>query len=132
MGFGVVFLWMIARPAIRSLRKKDIPALIVLGVVTGFMTTFFLAAVDRIPLGTAVAIEFLGPLTVAGIMSKKRKALIWPLLALIGVVLLTEPWHGTIDLAGVGFALAAGTCWGLYNLFTQLDLTYSLVSSLGR
>ncbi|WP_232020973.1 EamA family transporter [Acidipropionibacterium jensenii] len=119
MCFGVVFLWLIARPAIRSLRKKDIPALIVLGVVTGFMTTFFLAAVDRIPLGTAVAIEFLGPLTVAGIMSKQRKALIWPLLALIGVVLLTEPWHGSIDLAGVGFALAAGTCWGLYNVFTQ-------------
>jgi inner membrane transporter RhtA len=52
-------------------------------------------------------------------MSKQRKALIWPLLALIGVVLLTEPWHGSIDLAGVGFALAAGTCWGLYNVFTQ-------------
>lgn len=119
MCFGVVFLWIIARPAIRALRKKDIPALIVLGVVTGFMTTFVLAAVDRIPLGTAVAIEFLGPLTVAGIMSKQRKALIWPLLALIGVVLLTEPWHGTIDLAGVGFALAAGACWGLYNVFTQ-------------
>lgn len=119
MCFGVVFLWMIARPAIRSLRRKDVPALIALGVVTGFMTTFFLAAVERIPLGTAVAIEFLGPLTVAGLMSKHRKALIWPALAFVGVVLLTEPWHGRIDLAGVGFALAAGTCWGLYNLLTQ-------------
>ncbi|WP_343029905.1 EamA family transporter [Kocuria coralli] len=119
MCFGAVFLWMIARPALRSLRGKDIPALIALGVVTGFMTTFFLAAVERIPLGTAVAIEFLGPLTVAGLMSKHHNALVWPLLALVGVVLLTEPWHGRIDLAGVGFALAAGTCWGLYNLLTQ-------------
>ncbi|WP_116116075.1 EamA family transporter [Austwickia chelonae] len=119
MCFGVVFLWMIARPAIRSLRRKDVPALIALGVVTGFMTTFFLAAVERIPLGTAVAIEFLGPLTVAGLMSKHRKVLIWPALAFVGVVLLTEPWQGRIDLAGVGFALAAGTCWGLYNLLTQ-------------
>lgn len=119
MCFGVVFLWMIARPAIRSLRRKDVPALVALGVVTGFMTTFFLAAVERIPLGTAVAIEFLGPLTVAGLMSQRRKALIWPALAFVGVVLLTEPWHGRIDLAGVGFALAAGTCWGLYNLLTQ-------------
>lgn len=119
MCFGVVFLWIIARPAIRSLRRKDLPALLALGVVTGFMTTFFLAAVDRIPLGTAVAIEFLGPLTVAGLMSRQRKALVWPLLAFIGVVLLTEPWHGNIDLAGIGFALAAGVCWGLYNLFTQ-------------
>lgn len=119
MCFGVVFLWMIARPAIRSLRRKDLPALLALGVVTGFMTTFFLAAVERIPLGTAVAIEFLGPLTVAALMSKHRKALKWPLLAFIGVVLLTEPWNGSVDLAGVGFALAAGACWGLYNVFTQ-------------
>ncbi|WP_405476340.1 EamA family transporter [Streptomyces sp. NBC_00009] len=97
----------------------DLPALLALGAVTGFMTTFLLAAVDRIPLGTAVAIEFLGPLTVAGLMSKHRRALVWPLLALIGVVLLTEPWHGNIDLSGVGFALLAGTCWGLYNVLTQ-------------
>ncbi len=119
MCFGAGFVWLIARPAIGSLRRKDVPALVVLGVVTGFMTTFFLAAVERIPLGTAVAIEFLGPLGVAAIMSKQRKALVWPLLALIGVVLLTEPWQGAIDLAGVGFALAAGICWGLYNVFTQ-------------
>lgn len=119
MCFGALFLWMIARPAIRSLRRKDLPALLALGVVTGFMTTFFLGAVERIPLGTAVAIEFLGPLTVAGLMSKNRKALVWPLLAFVGVVLLTEPWHGDIDLAGVGFALAAGACWGLYNVLTQ-------------
>lgn len=119
MCFGVVFLWMIARPDIRSLRRNNLPALLALGVVTGFMSMFFLAAIERIPLGTAVAIEFLGPLTVAGLTSKHRKALIWPLLALAGVVLLTEPWHGNIDLAGVGFALAAGACWGLYNVFTQ-------------
>lgn len=119
MCFGVVFLWMIARPSVRSLRLMDLPALLALGAVTGFMTTFLLAAVDRIPLGTAVAIEFLGPLTVAGLMSKHRRALVWPLLALIGVVLLTEPWHGNIDLSGVGFALLAGTCWGLYNVLTQ-------------
>src|SRR5690606_16377095 len=97
MCFGVVFLWLIARPAIRALRRTDLPSLVALGVVTGFMTTFFLAAVERIPLGTAVAIEFLGPLTVAGLMSQHRKALVWPLLAFIGVVLLTEPWHGSID-----------------------------------
>lgn len=80
MCFGSVFLWMIARPAIRSLTRRDVPSLVLLGVVTGFMTTFFLAAVDRIPLGAAVAIEFLGPLTLAGVMCKHRRALVWPLL----------------------------------------------------
>jgi len=119
MSFGIVFLWLIARPALRSLRLRHLPALLVLGIVTSFMTTFFVAAVARIPLGTAVAIELLGPLTVAGLMSPRRRALIWPLIAFAGVILLAEPWHGTIDLAGVGFALAAGACWGLYNVFTQ-------------
>lgn len=120
MCFGALFLWLISRPRIRSIRPKDLPILLMLGLVTGSMTTFFLGALERIPLGTAVAIEFLGPLLVAGIASKRRSALAWPMLALIGVILLGEPWHGEIDLIGVGFALAAGACWGLYNAFTQL------------
>lgn len=119
MCFGSALLWIVARPAIRSLRRADLPALLALGVVTGFMTTLFLSAVERIPLGTAVAIEFLGPLTVAGIMSKRRRALVWPLLAFVGVVLLTEPWSGSFDPVGVAFALGAGACWGLYNVLTQ-------------
>ncbi|GAA2178942.1 EamA family transporter [Leucobacter tardus] len=119
MCFGTLFLWAIARPALRSIRARDIPNLVALGAATGGMTTLFLAAIDRIPLGTAVAIEFLGPLTVAAIASTHRRALIWPVLALAGVVLLTEPWHGDIDLVGVGFALAAAVCWAFYNVFTQ-------------
>lgn len=119
MCFGAVLLLAIVRPKLRSIRAKDLPALLVLGLVTGFMTTFFLMAVERIPLGTAVAIEFLGPLAVAAITNKKRSAYAWPALALIGVVLLTEPWRGEVDLAGVTFALLAGVCWGLYNVFTQ-------------
>ena len=120
MCFGAMILWAIVRPSLRSIRRADLPMLLALGAVTGLMTTFFLGAVERIPLGTAVAIEFLGPLTVAGLTSRRRSALAWPALALAGVVLLTEPWHGTIDLVGIGFAALAGTCWGLYNVFTQL------------
>lgn len=116
---GAAFLWMIVRPAFRSLRRQDIPALVALGVATGFMNVFFLSAIERIPLGTAVAIEFLGPLLVAALLSHNRRMIVWPVLALVGVVLLTEPWLGRIDVAGVGFALAAGTCWALYNVLTQ-------------
>lgn len=119
MCFGTVFLWLVARPRLTSVRWKDLPALLILGLATGFMSVFFLIAIGRIPLGTAVAIEFLGPLTVAGIAGRRFGALLWPALALVGVVLLTEPWHGAIDLVGVVFALGSGTCWGLYNVFTQ-------------
>lgn len=119
MCFGAVFLLLIVRPSLRTIRRADVPTLLMLGAVTGLMTTFFLAALDRIPLGTAVAIEFLGPLTVAAVMSRRRRALVWPALALVGVVLLTEPWQGATDALGIGFALLAGTCWGLYNLLTQ-------------
>lgn len=119
MCFGALIIWIIVRPNLRGLRLRDLPALLGLGASMGFMTTFFLSAIERIPLGTTVAIEFLGPLTVAGLMSKNRKMLVWPLLALVGVVLLTEPWAGEIDLVGVGFALAAAVCWAFYNLLTQ-------------
>lgn len=119
MCFGALFLVLIVRPNVRTLRRADVPTLLMLGAVTGLMTTLFLAALDRIPLGTAVAIEFLGPLTVAAVMSRRRRALIWPALALVGVLLLTEPWRGATDALGIVFALLAGACWGLYNLLTQ-------------
>lgn len=116
---GALLLGVVLRPRIASLRRADLPVLLALGTVTGCMTTLFLAALDRIPLGTAVSIEFLGPLTVAALASRRRAALLWPLLALAGVVLLTEPWHGRLDLLGVLLAVGAGTCWALYNLLTQ-------------
>ncbi len=119
MCFGALFLLLIVRPSLRTLRRADLPLLLALGTITGLMTTFFLAALERIPLGTAVAIEFLGPLTVAAVTSRRRQALAWPALALVGIVLLTEPWRGATDPLGVVFAVLAGTCWALYNLLTQ-------------
>lgn len=116
---GALIFLAIARPPLRSIRRRDLPALLGLGAATGTMTVAFLAAIDRIPLGTAVAIEFLGPLTVAAIRGRSLRMMCWPGLALAGVVLLTEPWRGEIDLAGVGFAVLAGTGWGVYVLLTQ-------------
>ena len=77
-----------------------------------------MAAVARLPLGTASALEFLGPLGVA-VVRGGRGRLQWPAFAAVGVVLLTEPWRGTVDLAGVAFALAAAACWAAYILLTQ-------------
>jgi inner membrane transporter RhtA len=116
---GAVGFILLARPRYWrwSLRELRAPAL--LGLVSAGMTLAFLAAIDRIPLGTAVAIEFLGPLTVAALHSRSRRALAWPLLALVGVVLLTEPWQGTPDALGIAYAAVAAVGWGLYIVITQ-------------
>jgi len=53
------------------------------------------------------------------VLRGRGAAKLWALLAGAGVVLLTEPWHGGVDLVGVGFALAAAVCWAAYILLTQ-------------
>ncbi|WP_246852724.1 DMT family transporter [Naasia sp. SYSU D00948] len=116
---GALLFLVLARPPLRSIRRHDVPVLLGLGVTTGVMTISFLSALERIPLGTAVAIEFLGPLTVAAVRSHSVRALAWPALALGGVVLLTEPWQGAIDLVGIGFAALGALCWAVYILLTQ-------------
>ncbi len=116
---GALIFMAITRPPLRSVRREDLPALVGLGVTTGLVTMSFLAAIDRIPLGTAVAIEFLGPLTVAALRSHNRRALAWPALALAGVLLLTEPWHGEVNAAGLLFAAVAAVGWATYIVLTQ-------------
>ena len=119
LSMGALIFLALARPPLRAVRRPDVPALLGLGVTTGLVTIAFLAAIERIPLGTAVAIEFLGPLTVAAVRSHSRRALAWPAVALLGVILLTEPWHGATNPAGLGFAALAAIGWATYILLTQ-------------
>ncbi len=119
LSMGAVILLAIARPPLRTVRRHDLPALLGLGITTGLVTIGFLAAIEHIPLGTAVAIEFLGPLTVAAVRSHNRRALIWPAVALVGVVLLTQPWQGDFNPTGVMFAALAAIGWAAYILLTQ-------------
>lgn len=116
---GAIVFVAIARPPLRDVRRHDIPGLLGLGITTGLVTISFLASIERIPLGTAVAIEFLGPLTVAAARSEDRRALTSPAAALVGVVLLTQPWQGAIDPVGVSFAALAAVGWGSYIVLTQ-------------
>ncbi len=106
---GVIVL-VLVRPRRRDLTRRGLLAGVALGVVTAGVTMLFMAAVARLPLGTASALEFLGPLGVAVARSRGGRTLLWPLLAAVGVVLLTEPWHGDVDVVGVAFALAAASC----------------------
>lgn len=115
-GGALIFL-LVARP--RRPPRAVVGPVLALGLATAVMTMAFLVAVERIPLGTTVAIEFLGPLTVAAVRAHRRAMLAWPALALAGVLLLTRPWEGDLDLLGVGFAATAAVGWGVYIVLTQ-------------
>lgn len=113
---------LIARPSPRWLRaqsRRDLAGAVGLGAVSAVMSVSFFESIARIPLATAVALEFLGPLSLAVLRRTGRWGLLWPALALAGVLALTRPWRGDINLAGVVLALVAAVCWAGYILLTQ-------------
>lgn len=112
-----VILMIIARPRLRGRRRSDIAVMIGYGGCLAIMNWSIYQSMARIPLGVAVTVEFLGPLTVAVITSHRLRDLFWVLLAAAGVALLGFTPHG-LTLAGVGFAVLAGTAWAGYILFT--------------
>ncbi len=118
LAWAGVLLLVLVRPRPSAFRRSTFLACCGLGVVTAGMTMLFMQAVALLPLGTASALEFLGPLTVAVTRGRGGKKL-WPVLAAVGVLLLTEPWRGGADLLGVGYALASAVCWAGYILLTQ-------------
>lgn len=118
LAWAGVLLLVIVRPRPSSFTRSSLAACVALGTVTAGVTLLFMAAVERLPLGTASALEFLGPLGVA-IARGRGAARLWALVAAAGVLLLTEPWHGTADPVGVAYALAAAACWAGYILLTQ-------------
>jgi inner membrane transporter RhtA len=118
LAWAGVILLVFVRPRLRAFTRSSLLASAALGVVTAGITILFMAAVARLPLGTASALEFLGPLAVA-VVRGRHGTKVWPALAAVGVVLLTEPWHGGTDLVGVAYALAAAVCWAAYIVLTQ-------------
>ncbi|WP_413105314.1 EamA family transporter [Streptomyces sp. Inha503] len=118
LGWAGLILLVAIRPRPRDFSSRDLLACVVLGLVTAGMMVFFMQAIARLPLGTASALEFLGPLTVS-LFGPRKGRLIWAAAAATGVVLLTEPWHGGADPVGVGSALLAAGCWAAYILLTQ-------------
>jgi len=95
-------------------------AVVFYGVSLGTMNLLFYFALERIPLGLAVAFEFCGPLTIALLRSRRALDVLWVVCAVSGLALLL-PLGNTarLDPVGVAFALAAGVCWALYIVFGQ-------------
>jgi inner membrane transporter RhtA len=118
LAWAALILVAMTRPWRARFTRAGLIICVLLGLVTAWMTLMFMAAAVRIPLGTASALEFLGPLSVAVIRGRKAGGW-WALAAAAGVAALTEPWHGGTDLAGVFLALGAAACWAAYILLTQ-------------
>ncbi|WP_341977178.1 EamA family transporter [Microbacterium sp. LTA6] len=112
--FAAIVLVVLWRPPLR-MNRRAWAIVLAYGVILGLMNLFFYLALNLIPLGIAVTIEFLGPLAVALAGSRRWSDAFWALLATGGVVLLMGG-VGDLELAGVLFALGAGVCWSLYIL----------------
>jgi len=105
-------------PRLRGRALRGLRVAVVFGLVLAAMTLSFYNALHRIPMGIAVSLEFVGPLTVAVAGSRRRVDLVWVALALGGIVALTRGGSEPISALGVFFALLAGALWGCYILLS--------------
>jgi inner membrane transporter RhtA len=118
--FAALVLLALWRPRVRGRAPRDLRLVLVFGLTLGAMNLFFYEALDRIPLGVAVTMEFAGPLGVAVATSRRRLDLVWAALAALGIVLLADPFGGGgLDPVGVALILAAAACWAAYILIAQ-------------
>ena len=118
IGLAAVVLLMIQRPQLKGYTRANYFLLMLFGLGLGAMNLCFYAAIERIPLGIAVTLEFIGPLGVATANSKRLLDRLWILLAAAGIVLLAPVEGSTLDPLGVVLALVAGGFWGAYILLS--------------
>lgn len=111
-------LLILGRPRLRSFTRRQWGPVLLLAVVFGVVNLSLYTAIDRIGLGLAVTLEFLGPLTIALAGSRRRVDLGCAVLAVAGVVVLMRP-RPTSDYLGMGLALLAAACWAAYILLNR-------------
>jgi inner membrane transporter RhtA len=120
LAFAAIILALVVRPRIFSYSRVQWASALVLGTTTALMTMSFFAAIGRIPLGLAVAIDFLGPLAVATFGYGLSRRLVWPLVAALGVLALAHDGEGWVgDAWGVFFAFCSGIGWATYIVMTK-------------
>ncbi len=110
----VLLAW--RRPWRMTWTRRELGATVAFGVVLAAMNVTFYLAIERLPLGTAVAIEFVGPVTVAVLTGAGRRERVGAALVAVGVVLLAGVTlvEGAEAAVGLAFIVAAGACWGGY------------------
>ncbi len=113
---ATIALALIWRPRIRGAARRHLALAAGFGLILAGMNLTFYEAIQRIPLGIAVTVEFVGPLAVAVLGSRRPRDLAWVALALAGILALMHGDTHSLDLLGVVLALAAGCLWGCYIL----------------
>src|SRR5438552_1682418 len=116
--FAAALLMVAWRPSARAHGRSDLMLAGAFGVTLAAMNLSFYEALDRIPLGPAVTCEFVGPLGVAVVGSRRRLDLLWVALAAGGILLLATPGGGGLNAPGVLLALLAGGWWAAYILLS--------------
>jgi inner membrane transporter RhtA len=120
LAIAAVVLLAITRPTVRGRTRADLAAAVAFGVILGAMNWSFYEALQRLPLGVAVTIEFVGPLVVAVVGSRRPLDVLWVLLAGGGVALLaSRGGHSGIHALGILFVLCAAACWALYIVLSK-------------
>ena len=115
---AAIVLLPIARPKLRSYSWSQWWPVLLLALVFGLMNLSLYSAIERIGLGLAVTLEFLGPLGVALFASRSKLTLVCGLVAAAGVVAIARP-EPTTDYLGIVFGLVGGACWASYILLNR-------------
>ncbi len=122
LGIGAVVLLVAIRPRFRGHSRSAWRTVVLFGVALGAMNWSFYASLARLPIGVAVTVEFLGPLTLAAVSSRRAKDLAAVAAAGGGVLLISQvltTQGADLDLAGIGLALVAGAFWAAYVVLSQ-------------
>ncbi|GAA2570211.1 EamA family transporter [Streptomyces roseoviolaceus] len=115
---AAIVLMAVGRPRLRGFTKRQWWPVLLLALVFGTMNLSLYSAIDRIGLGLAVTLEFLGPLSIALAASRRRVDACCALIAAAGVVTLMRPQPST-DYLGMGLGLLAAVCWASYILLNR-------------
>ncbi len=118
LGVGGLLLLGISRPNLRR-PASELVWLVAFGAELAVMNYAFYEALDRIPLGVAVTVEFLGPLSVSLVQSRRLRDVVWVILAGSGIAIFAGPTSQGLDAAGLALALLAGAGWAAYIFTAQ-------------
>ena len=119
LGIAALLAVLIIRPWRKRVEKKSILLLLCYGTALAFQILFTYYALNMVPVGIAVAVQFAGPLSVSLWYSRSMKELMWIILAVFGLYLILPLDHevSNVSLEGVGIALLSGFFWGAYLVF---------------